>query len=329
VKHGHWLGAGLVALVAACGGKFEEGTGTAGTSGSAGSGGSSAGQAGSAATAGSAGDGGSGGDGGGGASGGAGKAGSAGSAGGGGSAGAGGSAGSAGTGGSGPCVEGGSCAPEGASCSDGACCPCVYQCVQGKWQVMGCAGCLAPMCPTSFPGHGDACDECLHPVGVPCEVDECAAGGIRAQAVCDGSTWTVSQLPCGSTGCCGSDAECPGMLCVSTLCKPKGADPCWRDDQCATDQICSGVFVCPCMADCAFADSGGTCVPKDMGCCRDDSDCTGTTTPRCVAGRCLEPAPAGGCWSDRDCFGHDCEGEQVCPCGASCLLPDVPGTCSR
>ncbi len=184
------------------------------------------------------------------------------------------------------------------------------------------------MCPWSVPGDGEACDACQHPIGSTCDIDECASGGIHAQAICDGTKWSVTQVPCGTVACCSDDAQCPGMICVSTLCKPKGAEPCWRDDQCDASQLCSGVSICPCNADCAYGDSPGTCVPNDMGCCKNDGDCSGSAG-QCVAGHCLTPAPVGTCWADRDCFGATCEGEQVCACGTSCLVPDTPGTCSR
>jgi hypothetical protein len=32
------------------------------------------------------------------------------------------------------------------------------------------------------------------------------------------------------------------------------------------------------------------------------------------------------CWRSSDCA-HGCNGAQVCPCGAACLVADMPGTC--
>jgi hypothetical protein len=45
------------------------------------------------------------------------------------------------------------------------------------------------------------------------------------------------------------------------------------------------------------------------------------------AGRCM-PLTAEGCWDDSQCgAGETCEGENICPCGAACLVADSPGTC--
>jgi hypothetical protein len=69
-------------------------------------------------------------------------------------------------------------------------------------------------------------------------------------------------------------------------------------------------------------------------CCFDDGDCPATDrcyTQTCAAdgeGRCEPPAPAGMCWADDECpAGQTCQGEQICPCGVRCLVPDSPGTC--
>jgi hypothetical protein len=44
-------------------------------------------------------------------------------------------------------------------------------------------------------------------------------------------------------------------------------------------------------------------------------------------GQCKGLFPSG-CWMDSQCSeGETCEGEQVCPCGASCFAPDAPGVC--
>jgi hypothetical protein len=43
-----------------------------------------------------------------------------------------------------------------------------------------------------------------------------------------------------------------------------------------------------------------------------------------------EPLPTfkGECWDHGVCAaGTKCVGQQVCPCGADCLLPDSPGKC--
>jgi hypothetical protein len=71
-------------------------------------------------------------------------------------------------------------------------------------------------------------------------------------------------------------------------------------------------------------------------CCVDSSDCAPTET--CVGasqdcsttGVCepLSTLPDGACWSDEDCaVGAGCVGAFVCPCGATCFVADMPGTC--
>ena len=78
-----------------------------------------------------------------------------------------------------------------------------------------------------------------------------------------------------------------------------------------------------------------TCfVGAEPGCCLDDAECEGEA--RCTAlecrhagdGVCKEPPPEGQCWTDRDCAGGArCTGAMICPCGASCIVADEPGTC--
>ena len=295
---------GFAFLVGACGGKFE----------SSGSGGqSSGGAAGSGAKAGSAGSSGT--------AGGGGVAGSAGVGGGTGGTGAGGTSGGAG------CTQGGACAPEGATCTDHDCCPCLYECKGGRWQMTACAGCVGPTCPPTVPRNGESCDACQHPVGTPCHYDQCPT--VSFQATCDGMKWSVTTLPCMTPGCCSADGQCgPGQICVSTICKTPSPDRCWRDAQCGPGSFCSGASICGCAADCAFPDQAGSCVPNGFGCCRSAPDC-GMAGQQCVAGMCKTPAPVGRCWTDRDCtLGRRCQGQQICPCGTACALPDVLGTCS-
>ncbi|MSP16510.1 MAG: hypothetical protein EXR73_07865 [Myxococcales bacterium] len=73
--------------------------------------------------------------------------------------------------------------------------------------------------------------------------------------------------------------------------------------------------------------------PAPMGCCMDDLDCAGEE--RCVlelcgitAGLCKRAPPPPSCWTDEDCVaGRRCEDANICPCGALCLVADMPGTC--
>jgi len=71
-------------------------------------------------------------------------------------------------------------------------------------------------------------------------------------------------------------------------------------------------------------------------CCYENNHCTRPGS-RCspnadcvndMAGVCVPAALAGTCWLDSDCQApRVCKGARICPCMASCLLPDAPGTC--
>ena len=287
-----WIvGASAVVMTAiACGGSSE--------SDGSGSSGGSAGQAGSGGSGGSSG-GGSGGT-------------------------TGGSGGS--SGGSGECVHGNRCDTEGETCSEGGCCPCQNICEDGQWVALGCPGCAPPICEDQAPTDGEPCDECNVPAE-GCRYDDCGGAG-RLFASCEDGTWKVETGPCETPACCMSDGECPSptSICISTICKDPTTTGCWRDDQCASGERCSGAFVCPCDADCAHGDQIGTCVPDDPACCLGNDGCRPNEI--CVAGVCKEQPPSGGdCWRDAECFGGVCNGAMVCPCLTNCILPDTPGTC--
>jgi hypothetical protein len=304
--------AALALAALACGGKFDRGDQQ--TGGTAGSGATSGTGGGTGATGGASGSSGRGG--------GSGSAGVSGRGGAGGASGSGAVSGSGGIGG-GPCVQGGVCASEGAICTEESCCPCQYKCTGGRWQGFACAGCPAPYCPDQAPAHGTPCDACFTRTE-GCMYNGCPALP-RVFAQCNGDRWSVQTEPCAG-GCCAEDAQCgQGNICVSTICKPRPNSGCWRDADCGQG-ICSGAFVCPCNADCAYNDSMGRCVPNDASCCRTNEACM--TGYECVAGVCkLQPA-VGMCWDDRRCVGGTkCKNAQVCPCGAACLLPDVMGQC--
>jgi hypothetical protein len=70
----------------------------------------------------------------------------------------------------------------------------------------------------------------------------------------------------------------------------------------------------------------GTCVPANLGCCRDDADCP--DGGRCDAGACrMRPDDPNRCWSNRDCLGSVCMGADMCACGQTCTGIETPGTC--
>jgi hypothetical protein len=142
----------------------------------------------------------------------------------------------------------------------------------------------------------------------------------------DGHWQVTTDESCVNGACCTDNGECADHHCVDGVCKSDDARGCWDDGQCATEEVCSGVWVCPCTADCDGFDEPGTCVPKvDAGCCIDDEDCKDGGT--CLRGVCKLPDPDGGCWSDRECLDGTCEGESVCACNENCLMADQAGLC--
>lgn len=304
-------------------GKGGSGATDGGGSQTGGSSGTLAGKGGSLARGGSSGKGGKGGGTTGGTSGTtggtAGDAGTAGSSAGGGTA----NGGTAGTAGSFPCVTEGACGDDGDTCSEGGCCACSHTCDGGVWGPPQCPPCAAPLCPLDAPTDGAACSACSVPEA-PCEYDECPAGPLTTATCVDGH-WTVTvDDACVGSACCTGNGDCQDHHCIAGVCKDDDVRGCWGDDQCGNDEVCSGMWVCPCTADCDGVDEPGTCVPKDADCCRDDGDCKESRT--CLSGVCKAADP-NGCWSDRDCSGGTCEGESLCACGMDCILPDTPGQC--
>jgi hypothetical protein len=298
---------------AGSGGSGQAGGGEAGQAGDAGSG--QAGDAGSGqagdAGSGQAGDAGSGqaGDAGSGQAGdaGSGQAGDAGS-------GQGGDAGSgqAGSAGSGQGGEGG--APGGCCKEDKDCAgpdPVVLVCVGGQ--------CKLPA------GPGQCWEDADCGVNAACEGEFICPCG----ALCGPQADTAGKcVPVVGPGCCKADEECQKQgleQCVEGVCRAKLPDgQCWDGADCTDTQLCQNAAPCPCGLDCG-QDSPGKCVDAGSVCCKEDKECGGGS---CVSSVCKPQPPPGQCWEDANCGPNaSCEGEQVCPCGADCLLPDAPGKC--
>jgi len=131
-------------------------------------------------------------------------------------------------------------------------------------------------------------------------------------------------------GCCKSDDECSiGKECINTECLAPQRGSCWRDADCPMAELCIGVRVCACNADCSFSSIPGRCVPRGS-CCNVPNDCGDFVYQPCVNNKCIQPSllPAGECWDDNNCNGKGrCVGAQVCPCGMLCDTADHPGTC--
>ncbi len=130
--------------------------------------------------------------------------------------------------------------------------------------------------------------------------------------------------------CCKSDDECTtGKECINTECLVPLQGACWRNGDCSTLELCVGVRVCACNADCSYGSIPGRCVPRGP-CCNVPNDCGDFVYQPCVNNRCIQPQPlpAGGCWDDSSCNGKgNCVGVQVCPCGMLCDTADQPGAC--
>jgi hypothetical protein len=232
--------------------------------------------------------------------------------------------GTSGTAGSFPCVTDGECGNDGDTCSEGGCCACSHTCESGVWGPRQCPPCAAPICPVDPPADGSTCNACSVP-STPCEYDQCPVDGPLTTATCVDDHWMVTvDSSCSGGACCSGNGDCQDHHCIDGVCKDDDARGCWGDDQCGNDEVCSGIWVGPCNADCAGFDEPGTCVPKSGGCCIDDGDCKESHT--CLRGVCKAATPDG-CWSDRECLGGTCEGESICGCGMDCIIADMPGQC--
>jgi hypothetical protein len=167
---------------------------------------------------------------------------------------------------------------------------------------------------------------------------DCVAG-----AVCSGAAVCGCAADCSydvilgkcvlPPGCCANDADCgsdPSIECVTGNCVKKPPPmQCWSDQDCPVGLPCSGACNCPCGTDCLCGGTTGWCEgqppPPPATCCQKASDCG--PFAECVGDVCEIPVQ-GGCWLDADCMpGQTCAGASACPCGASCLVADHPGTC--
>jgi hypothetical protein len=222
-----------------------------------------------------------------------------------------------------PCVADGECSAslEGTHCVGGGCCPPQYTCMEGQWKNPVYPPCAAPSCPDTPPQAGDACPTCIIPED-GCIWDQCTSSGVAYAGRCQYDVWQVYELGCNPAACCTSDEDCPDRVCTNDTCiTTSSTDGCWRDEDCASGEVCSGFSVCKCNSACTQVTRPGTCVPDDLGCCLSDDDCAKGST--CVAGVCKEEAWQR-CWTYYECA---CSGPRVCPCGSSCPEPDEPGYC--
>lgn len=146
---------------------------------------------------------------------------------------------------------------------------------------------------------------------------------------------------------CGSSSDCPpsqtcdipacgerGVCFLRLSCGPIVAPVCGCDNHtynsaCAARNAGVGVA--------SMGACGTTTCTVPPTCCVTDGDCAGSSHCAGSSGVCgaggtatgvCKPAVSSGCWTDADCTGgQSCHNARVCQCGASCLLPDQPGTC--
>jgi hypothetical protein len=154
-----------------------------------------------------------------------------------------------------------------------------------------------------------------------------AAGTASAGAPSGAFSATGGASNANPSGCCTRDADCGPVPCVNGYCVDNTPDVCARDDACPAGMLCSGAFLCVCGEPCARANTPGSCVPADAGCCLSDEDCG---DGECVRGVCKAKAgdfPA--CWRSSDCAIPEylCMGANFCACGTSCFVADAPGVC--
>ena len=95
-----------------------------------------------------------------------------------------------------------------------------------------------------------------------CSSGEVCSGAIvcKCGALCGAPDQAGTCVP-KDQGCCLSDTDCAdNKECVRGVCEQRSSTGgCWTDRDCSTIEICLGVNVCPCGADCFAADMPGGC----------------------------------------------------------------------
>jgi len=207
---------------------------------------------------------------------------------------------------------------------------------------IGCPDVDEPVCGCDGVTYGNACEANVARQNVAsrgaCEMD----GGVRVDAGTDAGTpsgctdnddCTIRDGYCAKThGDCGGTGMCElrPRICPLVIRPVCGCDGTTYDNACLARS--AGVNV---LHDGACAT---TCDARPAaGCCFEDGDC-GSRSQRCAGEVCRAGGEGtcvtailmrGRCWEDSDCdLGERCTGANRCDCGAACLVPDSPGTCS-
>jgi hypothetical protein len=190
----------------------------------------------------------------------------------------------------------------------------------------GAGACGREPCPDSPPADGMPCTRCES--STACNWNRCETRGSKTEAWCRDGKWFVDTFSCPVpvSECCQADTDCEdGVHCMGGSCEPHGPGQCWTPEDCGENQKCSGGQICTCGRGCGRNVVPGLCVADLPECCGEVAAECGPDI--CVAGFC-KPWVEGGCWSDAECdFGSFCQGQALCPCGASCAESDRMGTC--
>jgi hypothetical protein len=149
-----------------------------------------------------------------------------------------------------------------------------------------------------------------------------AAQSVASSSGAGGCTNGQPTLACET--CIGANIVCqPGEACAF-----EGA-VCASCPEAKKYPIIAGAYQCNCSP-------GGEDLPPRLVCQRFTQCCKpgpviscGDVVPmECAVDRCVPKPPPGKCWGSLDCFGGDCVGAFLCPCGAQCDSNDRLGKCT-
>ncbi|MCB9636759.1 MAG: hypothetical protein H6721_32000 [Sandaracinus sp.] len=235
----------------------------------------------------------------------------------------------------------------GVSCVDNATCAATEFCSAAACGAEGectetptaCTDELDPVCGCDGVTYSNACEANAARVSVA-ERGACAMdGGMTDAGMVDAGRPCTTNGECGRNQYCATAlGDCGGMgICTTrpTVC-PRVLDPhCGCDGMDYTND-CLAATVGVNVAARGACDTTACGMEARTSCCFDDDDCGRGT--RCVNETCTAGMEGtcvasllrrGQCWEDSDCArGQTCTGENICPCGARCLVPDAPGTCA-